>query len=367
MKRIILSGLMAALLSVTPIFGEEMTNAITPGITPDSALYTIDQLVEDIQLSLTVDIQKKAQLLLAITQERLAEAKLMTEEDKVEYVQKAMEAYGQRIEEAFEMVSEVILKEAVDDATKETLSTQLEDSAEVIESVEAVINEEQKERLSEKRDSAYLVANVVRDLDVDKVILLRETKGFGYGQIAKVFLLADASGKSIDEIADLMASEGKGFGEIAKDLGIHPSELKAKANKSKQVLLNSQLKEAKTVLEDAQLALKTAKETEDDEAEKIAEEKITEVEKITREAEKNKKRLEKELQKIEKKLNKGFKEIDDQDDKDDDEDEDDDSEKLRRQEKKRMEKINKALEKTQKEAVKQQQKKKDSKDDEKDK
>ncbi|MBB6217365.1 vacuolar-type H+-ATPase subunit I/STV1 [Anaerosolibacter carboniphilus] len=301
MKKVIISGLVAGLLSVTPIFADEINNTVNPGITPDSPLYTVDQLVEDIQLSLTSNIERKAEILLAITQERLAEAKQMTEEDKVEFVKKAMEAYGEKIEEAFETVSEAILKESIDSAAKEALSIQLEDSTEVIESVEAVITDEQKEKLGEKRDSAYLVANVVRDLDMEKVKILREEQKLGYGQIAKVFSLADASGKSVEEIADMITVEGKGFGEIAKELGIHPSEMKMKANKKKQV---SQIKEAKTDLEDVPVALEEAKETEADEAEKAADERTNEIEKITKQVEKKIEKINKAQEKKQKEVEK---------------------------------------------------------------
>lgn len=359
MKKKIISGVMAGLLSMAPVFADETTITTDPGITPDSVLYSVDQLVEDIRLSMISDIEKKAELLIAITQERLAEAKQMTEEDKIEYVNKAMEAYGERIEEAFESVSEAVLKESIDSAVKETLKLQLEDSAGVIESVEAVVDDNQKEELAEKRDSAYLVANVVADLDQEKVITLRKEKKLGYGQIAKIILLADATGKSVEEIADMIIIQGKGFGEITKELGIHPSQLKAKVRIEKKVQLDNQLEEAKTTLEGAQEELEKAIEDANEEAVKAIEKRISEIEKLVKAAEESKEKLEKELEEIKEKIQEESNKLDDEDedeeDKDDEDDEDEENkkgqkqvEKLKKQEEKRLEKMKKEQEKEQK-------------------
>ncbi|WP_300304545.1 DUF5667 domain-containing protein [Anaerosolibacter sp.] len=364
MKKKIISGVMAGLLSIAPVFADETTITTDPGITPDSVLYSVDQLVEDIRLSMVSDIEKKAELLIAITQERLAEAKQMTEEDKIEYVNKAMEAYGERIEEAFEIVSEAVLKESIDSTVKETLKLQLEDSAGVIESVEAVVDDNQKEELAEKRDSAYLVANVVADLDQEKVITLREEKKLGYGQIAKIFLLADATGKSVEEIADMITSQGKGFGEITKELGIHPSQLKAKVQIEKKVQLDNQLEEAKTTLEGAQEELEKAIEDANEEAVKAIEKRISEIEKLVKEAEESKEKLEKELEEIKEKIQEESNKLEDEDkdedkddeDKDDEEDEEDEEDEVNKKEQKPLEKFKKQEEKRLEKMMKEQEK-----------
>src|SRR5690606_5927460 len=82
-----------------------------------------------------------------------------------------------------------------------------------------------------KKDEAYLVANVVKDFDIEKVQILREL-GFGHGQIAKVISLAEKSGKTELEIVAMLKDENKGFGQIAKELNLHLSEMIAKGNKS---------------------------------------------------------------------------------------------------------------------------------------
>jgi hypothetical protein len=68
---------------------------------------------------------------------------------------------------------------------------------------------------------------VVRNIDEESVSLLRN-QGFGFGQIAHMYMLLEASGITIDEISSHYTSDNKGFGEIAKELGLHPSEIKNK-------------------------------------------------------------------------------------------------------------------------------------------
>lgn len=202
---------------------------VEAGITPDSILYSADQLFEDLQLLLTTDPEKDAELLLKFAQERLAEAKEMTEEQKTEYVKAAMEDYIATLNQAEEKVTEVAADEGTTEEVKEELSQQLEDTATVDESIEGSLDTEQQEQLEEETTEAGYTASVVKDLDPEVVKTLREA-GMGFGNIAHTVALAELSGKSVDEIA-AMIDEGKGIGNIAKELGIHPSKM----NKSAEV------------------------------------------------------------------------------------------------------------------------------------
>jgi hypothetical protein len=49
-------------------------------------------------------------------------------------------------------------------------------------------------------------------------------KGYGFGEIAKAYLLADKTGKTPDEFFAMRAA-GQGWGQIVKDAGVKPSEL----------------------------------------------------------------------------------------------------------------------------------------------
>lgn len=49
-------------------------------------------------------------------------------------------------------------------------------------------------------------------------------KGYGFGEIAKAYLLADKTGKTPDEFFAMRAA-GEGWGQIVKDAGVKPNEL----------------------------------------------------------------------------------------------------------------------------------------------
>ena len=228
MKKAIISGLMAGLLTITPVFADTTAVvAVSPGITPDSVFYVVDQWVEDIQLALNGDPEKKAELLHQISLERLAEAEKMIEENKEEYVNITVEGYVEKLDLIQEVVGELIVSEDISDEIKEALSNQLEALTEVSDETVSVIDTELKIKMEEKIESAYLVANVVKGLDVEKVKTLRAEMKLGYGQIAHVFRLAEAADMSVEEVAELL-SQGKGVGQVAKELGLHPSVLKGK-------------------------------------------------------------------------------------------------------------------------------------------
>lgn len=200
---------------------------VDAGITPDSILYSADKLFEDLQLLLTTDSEKEAELLLKFAQERLAEAKVMTEEEKTEFVKTAMDAYIETLDQAEEKVTEVATDESTSDEVKDQLTQKLEDTANVDGSIQENLDTEQQGQLEEKTTEVSYTANVVKNIDVEVVKALRE-EGMGFGNIAHTVALAELSGKSVDEIA-AMIKEGKGIGNIAKELGIHPSKMNNKA------------------------------------------------------------------------------------------------------------------------------------------
>ena len=251
MKKTIIAGLMAGVLMITPVFAdtdiiilekdfETDVMVVEPGITPDNILYGVDTLVEDIQLALTSYQEKKAEIMLRIIQERKAEVDKMAAEDKLEHANKALKGYAKTLEKVQEMIAEIILSDTTSKAMKDGLAAQLDDVIQVVSNETVLaIDEEQKEQLEEKLVSAYMVANVVKGLNVEEVKKLRTQHRLGYGVIAKVFLLADASGKTVDEIAGLI-TEDKGFGEVAKELGFRPSELKDKGKVENMILTETQ-------------------------------------------------------------------------------------------------------------------------------
>lgn len=233
MKKVIAFILSGLLLFCVPAYAADGDTTVDAGITPDSILYTADKLVEDIQLALTFDDQKDADLLLQFANERLAEAKVMTEEEKTEFVQSAVNDYLATLQKAGEKVAEVVTNGTEDQGVKDKLTQELDKTAQVDENVQDNLGDTEQEKLEQQTEEISFTANVVNGIDTTVVKSLRD-KGLGFGQIAHIAALAKASGKTVDEISSLIINEKKGIGEVAKELGVQPSQMNPKARASKQ-------------------------------------------------------------------------------------------------------------------------------------
>ena len=112
MKKLLASIVCASALIVpnTSVYAAEETTEMGAGITPDQITYITDTLFEDIHLSFTYDDEKKADLLIDISEERLAEATEMAEQEKDEFVETAIDGYLETIGEAQEAVLDIIAR-----------------------------------------------------------------------------------------------------------------------------------------------------------------------------------------------------------------------------------------------------------------
>ena len=216
----------ALLLPNTSVYAAEGTKEIGAGITPDKITYFTDKLVEDIQVSFTYDDEQKADLLIDISQERLAEAKEMAEKEKSQYVETAIDGYLETVADAEEAILDVITDEDISEEIKEELINELEDVSQVDDIVQENLDEDKKEELIEKTEEVSYSANVVANIDVEVVKNLRN-QGFGFGKIAYINSLSTISGKSVDELASVVVDDNKGLGELSKELGIKPSEIRS--------------------------------------------------------------------------------------------------------------------------------------------
>jgi hypothetical protein len=234
MKKFFASTILTGMLAFgTGVSAEEVVETADPGTTPDEVLFTFDQLFEELRLLITFDDEKEAELLLEFANERLAEAAAMSEEEKTEFVQEAFKDYLETLGEAQEKVTEVIVEDGTDSDGEDRLTEELENAADLDEGLTEELEGELKEEVEEATEQAKVVANVVKDLDQDTVAQLREQE-LGYGQIAQIFWLAEATGKTVEEIAVLYTEEKVGFGKAAKQLGVHPSQLKGLAAGKKE-------------------------------------------------------------------------------------------------------------------------------------
>ncbi len=203
-------------------------DTVAAGLTPDSILYVLDRLLENIQITLTIDEAKKTLLLMTISEERLAEAEYLidlaqneevNEEEWNQLLQDVVDDYREKVDKALEVTEELAYE--TDDDSKADLDEIVEKISSAVDfDSEALKNNDQ---INEVKDSALLVANVVSDLDKEIVAEIRNL-GVGYGQISQIFALSEASEKDIDEIAALFTEEKMGLGQATKELGIKTSD-----------------------------------------------------------------------------------------------------------------------------------------------
>ncbi|PLR95863.1 DUF5667 domain-containing protein [Bacillus sp. T33-2] len=242
MKKFLFTSAVVASLALGTSASANTGTEEVSGTTPAQGMYTLDLFLEDLKLAFTFDNEKEADLLLRFAQERLAEDKAMTEEEQAEFLTEAIEGYTDLLEKAEDTVSEVITDEDTSDVVKEELSNELEETANVDKDLAGQLEEDQAEELGNKTDEAYLVANVVKGYDVGAVKDLR-SQDFGYGEIAKILSLSEASGKSVEEVVALL--EGKGFGEVYKELGVTVAQVKEAALTTKITNLEESLAAAR--------------------------------------------------------------------------------------------------------------------------
>ena len=106
-KTILLGVVLMALLAMPLAIAQETEADLQgdPGITPDSAMYGLKLGWEKIQLGLTFNQEKKAEMELEFAQKRLLEAKKMAEKGDLKAMEKAEREHGKLIEKARERIS----------------------------------------------------------------------------------------------------------------------------------------------------------------------------------------------------------------------------------------------------------------------
>ncbi len=105
------------LILIQSIYGHEETT--DPGILPDSILWGLDKAFDSLSLALTFNSDEKAKKGISIAMERIAEVKLMLEQNKIEHSLKAKKATSDTLLKVKERIS-IIEKE---DKTQELEST----------------------------------------------------------------------------------------------------------------------------------------------------------------------------------------------------------------------------------------------------
>lgn len=127
MRKKITALLITAFLTTSPFgtaFAAEAENVNSvAGITPDSIFYSVERTVEKIQLVLTSDPVKTVTLLTDNAEERLAEAQVMNEEDKVELAEQAANEYTTTVDQVSQIIQTAVEQANAEDVSNTTTGT----------------------------------------------------------------------------------------------------------------------------------------------------------------------------------------------------------------------------------------------------
>ncbi|MDW7673641.1 MAG: DUF5667 domain-containing protein, partial [Bacillota bacterium] len=119
-------------------------------ITPDSLLYPVKRLIESVRVALTFTEEGKAELLIEFANERLAEAQIMTEQNKLELAEKVIQVYAKTIAKANDHVVKGIEKDKDLTSTIEKFELIQDNADKVIIKFTGAVSEEIAEQLKEK-------------------------------------------------------------------------------------------------------------------------------------------------------------------------------------------------------------------------
>lgn len=304
MKKLLAIMIILSMILSVPVFADTTTPTSTteevvltqePGITPDSIFYSLDKLMERIQLALITDAVKEAEALAKIAQERLAESNAMADESEVELTQKALEEYKANLSQAVTLIETAMADgKKVASVMEEINDANLNDAA-VVEKILASIPEQYREeakvqidKLAATTEAATEVAELVENKEeeenrvrVEMTLKLIEEKvqdpalmaklqeaQLNTRQIIAVISLAEQSGKPLAEVVDLFLANEKGIGATSNELGLTTKDaLKG---------INESFKDTKSTIKQAfKEAMKAVDEEDKEEVEELVDESLT--------------------------------------------------------------------------------------------
>lgn len=151
------------------------TNDIDPGTTPDKAGYGLKIALEKIGLVFTFNKAKKAELELKLAEKRLAEARLMANENKIDALLRAKEEHKKLIEKVKSDLKDSGDSEADLDKRIE-LENNLEDQGNRIEDLESVILVKTKGLTDEQRQKLLDLIEEFKNQTDDVKVKVSENK-----------------------------------------------------------------------------------------------------------------------------------------------------------------------------------------------
>jgi hypothetical protein len=248
------------------------------GITPDSALYALDKLIEKIQIAIITDAVKEADLIANIAQERLAESEAMADKANVELAQKALEEYQIDLEKAVAMIETAMedgkevsgVMKSINDANLEDAvvvakiltSIPEEFRAEVKAGIEVLVKateaaNETAQVIENKDEEAGIKQDITNKIIEEKVkdaalIAKINEAGLSTRQVIALISLSEQSKKPLAEVIDLFLQNEKGIGATAHELGLTTKDALKGINtsfKSTKETIKDAFKEAIKVVE----------------------------------------------------------------------------------------------------------------------
>lgn len=208
MKKIAIYVTIAAVLvSINPskAFGlEESTLKAEAGITPDSILYPIDKVIDNLKVAASFSDEAKVETLVTVAEERLGESEAMAQEGKTDLVDEAIKGYNDNMEEASEIFETVLENKgtSTDEKTTEkleelekTIQDKQMKSLEVLTNLQSKLGDKAKEVIARVIEMQTAKKETVKAMVEERHRLnaLRESMNEAKGALQKAKEAGDAA------------------------------------------------------------------------------------------------------------------------------------------------------------------------------
>lgn len=204
-----------------PVAADEKSREEEAGLTPDQYFYFVDRWGEQLEHALTFSKKEEARLWAAQAEERVAEVQAVLAKGKEGYVYELLRDYLAALQEASHRTAEVLTEEDSSEAIQQVKAA-VASAQQAALQLQEELDEGELQKVKEEVMQSKAVIRVVEKLPPEEVQAYRE-KGLGYGQIAVITALAQAGEVQEEQVLEALMA-GKGFGQIAAELGVKVGE-----------------------------------------------------------------------------------------------------------------------------------------------
>ncbi|MCG1024861.1 DUF5667 domain-containing protein [Dehalobacter sp.] len=156
----------------------QASTADEAGVTPDSWLYSLEQMIESVQVAVTFSDAGKVELLVEFANERLAEAEIMSEQNQLDLMEQALKAYSDTIKKANFQVQQMVEDTQAAEGTDTTAIDATGDNESVTTSTDetAVNDTAEEDTAAADTEENTVINNLLASIellqsDADKVVL----------------------------------------------------------------------------------------------------------------------------------------------------------------------------------------------------